>query len=76
MKIINLKIYNEIKNLFENNKVLKVFTKEYKDETLYQLLLEKNINVFKLKSNNFDVDENIKLLKKRDFNNNFKIKSN
>ena len=76
MKILNLKIYNKVKNLFEDNKVLKVFTKEYKDETLYQLLLEKNINIFKLKSNNYNVDKNIKLLKKHNFNSNFKIKSN
>lgn len=58
------------------NKVLQVFTKEYKEETKYQLYLEKNINKMKFKSNNYNVEEKVKVLKMKNFNSNFKINSN
>ena len=47
------------------NKILKVFTKEYKEETKNEEFMEKNIDQFKLKSYNHEsVDEKVKRLKK------------
>ena len=47
------------------NKILKVFTKEYKKETKNEEFMEKNIDQFKLKSYNHEsVDEKVKRLKK------------
>ena len=47
------------------NKILKVFTKEYKKETKNEEFMEKNIDQFKLKNYNHEsVDEKVKRLKK------------
>lgn len=71
MKISNLKIYTKIKSAFKNNVILRVFTKEYCDETLYYETVKDNI--MKLKSDNYDVDERIKVLKKNNYKSNFKV---
>ena len=47
------------------NKILKVFTKEYKEETKNEEFMEKNIDQFKLKNYNHEsVDEKVKRLKR------------
>ena len=63
MKIHNLKI---------NNPILEVFTKEYRENALYNQSLKINISKFRLNNDNYDVEEVVKLLKKRGFINNYK----
>ena len=55
------------------NKVLQVFTKEYKEETKYLEFIKKYINYIKLKSNNYDLEERIKILENKKFDSNFKV---
>ena len=43
--------------------ILNVFTKEYKEETEYRQYMEDHIDDFKLKSNGYDADERVELLK-------------
>ena len=39
MKIKHLKVYNKINELFHKNEILKIFTKEYKEEIMYREFL-------------------------------------
>ena len=43
--------------------ILNVCTKEYKEETEYRQYMEDHIDDFKLKSNGYDADERVELLK-------------
>ena len=59
MKITNLKVFQTIIEI----PVVKVFTKDYREETKYYECVRKNINKMKLRSNNYDVEKHIKILK-------------
>ena len=74
MKIKNLKLYKKVNELFHKNEILKVFTKEYKEEIMYREFLLKRKDTFKLESNtDFDLEETIKRLKKVNFESNFEM---
>ena len=62
MKIKNLKIYNKIYDFIHDNPFLCVFTKEYQENIKETELISNKI--FKLQSDNYDVDSRIKVLKK------------
>ena len=70
---MNLKLSEKVHQFFLNNTVLKVFTQEYKKEINYRECMKKNINIFKLESGNYDISEDIKILEKMNFKNNYKI---
>ena len=70
---MNLKLNEKVHQFFLNNPVLKVFTQEYKKETKYHECMKKNVNIFKLESSNYDISEDIKILEKMNFKNNYKI---
>jgi hypothetical protein len=55
------------------NKILEVFTKQYKEETKYQIFMEKNVDRIKLQSNNYDVEERIQRLKNKNLKSNFRV---
>ena len=46
-------------------KIFQVFTKAYKEETQYINLMRNNTDLFKFKSDNYNVEEKIKVLKDR-----------
>ena len=50
------------------NKILKVFIKEYKEETKYLEFMKKQLEKMKLKSDNYDAEESISILKEIDSN--------
>ena len=57
-------------------KIKEVFTKEYKQETEYRDFVEKNVNRFKLKSEErLDLSERLKSLEDNNFQSNFQVKS-
>lgn len=58
------------------NKVLEVFTKQYREETKYQIFMEKHKDLFKLNGDNFNVDETIDRLRKNGFHSNFHVDIN
>lgn len=74
MKISRLKIGNKINEICSKNVILRVFTKEYKEEISYYEFMKSKVDNIKLKSNNYDVDERIKLLQKNNFSNNYTVK--
>ena len=45
------------------SKIKEIFIKKYKEETEYREFLKSNSEIFKLKSNNFNVDESMERLK-------------
>lgn len=55
------------------SKILKVFTKEYRKETEYREFQEDNINRFKLKSDNYNIEESIESLRRNKFKSNFRV---
>jgi hypothetical protein len=57
-------------------KIKEVFTKEYKQETEYRDFVEKNVNRFKLKSEErLDLSERLKSLEDNNFQSNFQVKA-
>ena len=57
-------------------KIKEVFTKEYKQETKYRDFVEKNVNRFKLKSEErLDLSERLKSLEDNNFQSNFQVKT-
>ena len=54
------------------NPILQVFTKEYKEETKYQIFMEKHKNMFKLIDNSEPIEDKINRLKNKNFHSNFK----
>ena len=57
-------------------KIKEVFTKEYKQETEYRDFVEKNVNRFKLKSQErLDLSERLKSLEDNNFQSNFQVKT-
>lgn len=57
-------------------KIKEVFTKEYKQETEYRDFVEKNVNIFKLKSEErLDLSERLKSLEDNNFQSNFQVKT-
>ena len=57
-------------------KIKEVFTKEYKQETEYRDFVEKNVNRFKLKSEErLDLSERLKSLENNNFQSNFQVKA-
>lgn len=50
------------------NKILKVFTKEYKEDTKYLEFMKRQLEKMKLKSDNYDAEESISILKEIDSN--------
>ena len=57
-------------------KIKEVFTKEYKQETEYRDFVEKNVNRFKLKSEErLDLSERLKSLEDNNFQSNFQVKT-
>ena len=57
-------------------KIKEVFTKEYKQETKYRDFVEKNVNRFKLKSEErLDLSERLKSLEDNNFQSNFQVKA-
>lgn len=58
-----------------NKPVLEVFTKKYRDETKYIEFIKRNIEQFKIKSNNENIDEIIRNMKDLGYESNFKITS-
>ena len=75
IKISNLKICKKAVSVCKNNVILQVFTREYNRETEYNEMIKNNIDRLKLKSNNYDIDEKVKVLKKNNYQSNFKIES-
>lgn len=67
-------MFNKIKQILKRNPILYVFSKEYKKETKDLELKQKRIPFIKLKSNNFDIDEALNPLIKKNFKSNFNIK--
>ena len=65
---MKIKIYNKIKlklcKLVRNNEVLKVFSKEYREETKYQIFIENNAYRFRLEGALNDEDEMVKEIMK------------
>jgi hypothetical protein len=57
-------------------KILEVFSKEYKEETKYLEFLEKNKNIFKLNDDSEDINLKIKRLSDKELKSDFKIKYN
>ncbi len=55
-------------------KILYVFTKEYRKEIEYEEFMKKNLENFKFNSDNYDAEEKILTLKKRNFHSNFSVK--
>jgi uncharacterized protein YeeX (DUF496 family) len=55
------------------NKILEVFTREYKKETEYQEFIETMRNKFKLNCGMEDVEKKIELFKDKNVTTNFKI---
>lgn len=55
------------------SKILEVFTKEYRKETEYREFQEDNINRFKLKSDNYNIEESIESLRRNKFKSNFRV---
>ena len=55
------------------NKILEVFTLEYKEETEYQEFMETMRNEFKLNYGIEDVEKGIELFKDKNVTTNFKI---
>lgn len=72
--IKNLNLYKKINNIFHSNPILYTFTKEYQKEIKYREFMKEHINTFKLKNDNFDVEESVKILKKNNFESNFRMK--
>ena len=64
-------MFNKIKQILKRNPILYVFSKEYKKETKDLELKQKMIPFIKLKSNNFDIDEALNPLIKKNFKSNF-----
>ncbi len=63
-----------IKNLnIRKNVIFKIFTKEFKAETKVRENLKSYVSRVKLNSDNYDVDEIIKILIKDNFQSNFEI---
>lgn len=57
-------------------KIKEVFTKEYKQETEYRDFVEKNVNRFKLKSEErLDLSERLKSLEDNNLQSNFQVKT-
>ena len=57
-------------------KIKEVFTKEYKQETEYRDFVEKNVNRFKLKSEErLDLSERLKSLEDNNLQSNFQVKA-
>jgi hypothetical protein len=54
--------------------VTKIFTKEYKKEIEYYEMLKKNVEKIKLKSDDYDIDEVIEVLRKENFSSNMHMK--
>lgn len=50
------------------NKILKVFTKEYKEDTKYLEFMKRQLEKMKLKSDNYDAEASISILKEIDSN--------
>ena len=61
MNIRNLKVFQTIIRI----PIVNVFTKEYKEETNYYNFSRNNIDQMKFKSNNYDVEEKIKILREK-----------
>ena len=59
MNIKNLNVFKTIIRI----PTVRVFTKEYKEETKYYECLQSNISKMKLKSNNNNANQRIKILK-------------
>lgn len=57
-------------------KVLKVFTKEYKEEIKEYEFMQKQLKRMKLSSDNYDVEEVIRLLKENDPTDNQEMQNN
>lgn len=55
------------------SKILEVFTKEYRKETEYREFQKDNINRFKLKSDNYNIEESIESLRRNKFKSNFRV---
>ena len=55
------------------SKIMEVFTKEYKEETKYQIFMEENVDKMKLANENFDADESVERLKRKEFQNNLHV---
>ena len=55
------------------SKIMEVFTKEYKEETKYQIYMEENVDKMKLANENFDADEAVERLKRKEFQNNLHV---
>ena len=63
-----------IKNLnIRKNVIFKIFTKEFKEETSIRENLKGYTSKVKLNTDNYDVDERMKVLIKDNFQSNFKI---
>ena len=58
------------------NKILEVFTKRYREETKYQIFMEKHRDLFKLNGDSFNVDESIDRLRKINFHSDFHVDIN
>lgn len=58
------------------NPILQVFTKEYKEETEYQIFMEKHKDMFRLNDNAEPIDNIVDRLKKKNFQSNFKVTIN
>lgn len=54
-------------------KILKVFTKEFRQETKFLEFIENRILQDKLQSNDFNIDKEIQRLKKNNYKSNFKM---
>lgn len=72
--IKNLNLYKKNNNIFHSNPILYTFTKEYQQDIKYREFMKEHINTFKLKNDNFDVEESFKILKKNNFESNFRMK--
>ncbi len=63
-----------IKNLnIRRNVIFKIFTKEFKEETKVRENLKSYASRVKLNTDNYDVDEKVKVLIKDNLQSNFKI---
>jgi hypothetical protein len=56
--------------------ILQVFTKEYREETEYQIFMEKHKDMFRLNDNAEPIDNIIDRLKKKNFQSNFTVTIN
>ena len=55
------------------SKIKEVFTKEYKEETKFQIFMEENVDKMKLANENFDADEVTENLKRKEFQSNLHV---